>query len=179
MPVAYRSSFASCCRACVARPAPRNNWTRRCHGAAEPVCRPAARHRPGAVERPSGLTLSRMSANCSGVDINILPITVALRPTDSQGQLLEQRSHRKLLQQLEERARARYSLCDPTRGRGRLVRIHRDLLQPEASPLHTGLQVADSVPQGLAQRASRSAINGGIRAAAWRPKSDEYLTYQG
>ncbi len=41
-----------------------------------------------------------------------------------------------------------------------------------APPLHAGLQLADSVPHGLAQQAGRSAIEGGTRAAGWKPKGD-------
>ena len=41
------------------------------------------------------------------------------------------------------------------------------------------LLIADSVPHGLAQQASRSAIEGGIRATGRKPKSDGHLTELG
>ena len=86
-----------------------------------------------------------------------------------------QRAHRELLQQPQERTGPWHSLRHSGRGRGRPVRVHRDLLQPEAPPLHARLQLADSVPHGLAQQASRSATEGGTRAAGWKPKSDGHL----
>ena len=40
-------------------------------------------------------------------------------------------------------------LRDASRRAGRSVRVHRGLLQPEAPPLHAGLQLAGSVPGEL------------------------------
>jgi hypothetical protein len=75
------------------------------------------------------------------------------RLDEPKGQLLGQRAHRELLQQPEERAGAWHDLCDKSRRAGRLVRVHRGVLQPESPPLHAGLLLAASVPGELDQQA--------------------------
>ena len=67
------------------------------------------------------------------------------------GKLLGQCAEGELLQQPEERSGSWHALRKPRRGHGRSVRLHRGVLQPESSPLHARLQVADSVPAGLDQ----------------------------
>ena len=84
-------------------------------------------------------------------------------------------AHGKFLQQFEERAGARYDLCNAGRRAGRSVRVHRGVLQPEAPPLHARLQLASSVPRELDQQACCSAIPGGISATRWKTKFDGHL----
>ncbi|CRI63476.1 hypothetical protein THIOKS11320125 [Thiocapsa sp. KS1] len=89
--------------------------------------------------------------------------------------MLGQRPDRELVQQLQERAGLRGALRHPRRHEGRRLRVHRGVLQPQASAFHPRLHFPGGVSEGLDQH-SGGRKTGRMNPCPWKTKNRGNLT---